>query len=162
MLVLSVLGGGVVRAETPEVSGELSRTLAGEAIIHFSFLTSVSPEKLWRALSVPDELTRWAAPAVKVQLRPGGAYEYYNFPQRPIGRRGMEGTKILCYVPGKILSHSGPLPDTWVIWTIEPAGDQQVVHYYAVGTSSDWTETASARTAPAEELVQRLAKYVQP
>jgi uncharacterized protein YndB with AHSA1/START domain len=159
VFLLSVAG---LRAETPEVSGDVTRTLAGEAIIHLSFLTTQSPEKLWRALSVPDELTHWAAPAVKVQLRVGGAYEYFSNPQRPIGRRGMEGTRILCYVPGKMLCHSGPLPDTWVIWSIEPAGDQQVVHYYAVGTSADWNETCAARTAPAQELVERLAKYVQP
>jgi hypothetical protein len=61
VFLLSVAG---LRAETPEVSGDVTRTLAGEAIIHLSFLTTQSPEKLWRALSVPDELTHWAAPAV--------------------------------------------------------------------------------------------------
>lgn len=151
-----------LRAEPPEVTADFNRSLSGEAVIHLSFLTSASPEKLWSALTVPEELTKWAAPQVRVQLRVGGIYEYYHYPQKPPGRRGMEGTKILCYVPNKILSHTGPLPDSWVIWTIEPAGDQQVVHYYAVGTSSDWTETASARLQPAQELVERLAKYVQP
>lgn len=152
----------ILRAEPPDVTGDFNRSLSGEAVIHLSFLTSVAPEKLWRALTVPEEMTKWAAPAVRVQMKLGGLYEYFNYPQRAPGRRGMEGTKILCYVPNKMLSHSGPLPDTWVIWIIEPAGDQQVVHYYAVGTSSDWNETASVRVQPAEELVERLAKYVQP
>ncbi len=153
---------GLLSAEPPDVSSDLVKTLAGEATIHLSFVTTTPPEKIWRALTNADELTKWAAPAVRVNFRIGGDYEYFYFPKHSEGHRGMEGTKILCYVPGKMFSHTGALIDTWVIWTIEPAGDEQAVHYYAVGNTTDWNESAAARAPQALELVERLAKYLQP
>lgn len=162
VFVLLLGFSGRVFAETPEVSSEITRTPAGETVLHLSFLTTASPEKLWRALTSADELAKWVAPAAHVELKPGGAYEYYYYPGRPVGKRGMEGAHVLAYIPGKMLTHTGPLPDTWVIWTIEPAGDQQVLHYYAVGTTNDWGDTANARLNSVTELVQKLAAYVQP
>lgn len=161
-MVALASAGVTARAEPPDVGGDVTRTLAGETVIHLSFVTSAPPEKIWKALTNPEELTKWVAPQVKVELKPGGVYEYYLKPNRPFGKRGMEGTRVMNYVPGKILTHSGPLPDSWVIWTIEPAGDQQAVHYYALGTSSDWNDTAYARQPLALELVEKLAKYLQP
>lgn len=151
-----------VRAEPPEVSSDISRTPAGETIIHLSFLTNAAPEKLWRALTVADELVKWVAPKVRVELKVGGFYEYYYKPDRVPGKRGMEGAHIINYIPGKMFSHTGPLPDTWVVWTIEPAGDQQILHYYAVGTTAEWSDTAGARISLTTQMLEKLAKYVQP
>lgn len=162
LLLLSIAVAGRTVAETPEVASDITRTPNGETIVHLSFVTTASPDKLWRALTVVDELTKWAAPAARVELKPGGRYEYYFHVNRPEGRRGMEGTRVLSYIPGKMLSHTGTLPDSWVIWTIEPAGDEQVLHYYAVGTTTDWNDTASARMGGLTEMVEKLAKYVQP
>ncbi|PTY08103.1 hypothetical protein DB347_00510 [Opitutaceae bacterium EW11] len=153
---------GTLRAEPPEATGDVTTTMSGELIVHVSFLTSASPTKLWRALTNRDELARWAAKRAVVDLKPGGAYEYLYWPNNPAGRRGMEGNKILSYVPNKMLTHTGGLPDTWVVWTIEPAGDQQVVHYYGVGTSPEWLEQGGGRLNSVTELVQKLANYVQP
>ncbi len=149
-------------AETPEVSADITRTVAGETTLHLSFLTTASSDKLWKALTTQEELVKWAAPAVRVEMKAGGVYEYYFNPKRPTGKRGMEGSRVLSFVPGKMLSHSGALPDTWVVWSIEPAGDQQVLNYYSVGTSTDWSDSAEARLASVMELVEKLAKYVQP
>lgn len=150
------------RAEPPDVSAEINRTFAGETVIHLSFITTASADKIWRALSVPSELTKWAAPKVRVELKAGGFYEYYFRPERAEGKRGMENTRILSFVPGKMLSHTGSLLDTWIVWSIDPAGDQQVVHYYAVGTTADWSDTAGARVSGMTELMEKLAKYLQP
>ncbi len=153
---------GSIRADAPDVAADMVRTLAGETTLHLSFVTTAAPDKIWKALTNADELTKWAAPLVKVDFRVGGAYEYYFYPKHEPGHRGMEGTKILCYVPGKMLAHTGALMDTWVVWTIEPAGDQQAVHYYIVGNSPDWNDSANARGSQAQEMVERLAKYLQP
>jgi uncharacterized protein YndB with AHSA1/START domain len=152
----------VVRADPPDVSADLMRTLSGETTVHLSFVTTASPDKIWRALTTADELTKWAAPLVKVDFRIGGTYEYYFYPKHGEGHRGMEGTKILSYVPGKMLSHTGALEGTWVVWTIEPAGDQQAVHYYIVGNSTEWNDSAAERGTQAQDLVEKLAKYLQP
>jgi len=151
-----------IRAEPPDVSADLVRTLAGETTVHLSFVTTATPDKIWKALTSAEELTKWAAPLVKVEFRIGGAYEYYFYPKHAEGHRGMEGTKILCYVPGKMFAHTGALVGTWVVWTIEPAGDEQAVHYYMVGNTPDWNESASARGSQAQEFVEHLAKYLQP
>jgi uncharacterized protein YndB with AHSA1/START domain len=161
LLVFLIVQAGVF-GETPDVSSEITRTAAGETVIHVSFLTMATPDKLWRAVTLPEELGKWAAIEAKVELRIGGAYEYYYFPKRPEGKRGMEGARIISYLPGKMLSHSGVMPETWVIWLIEPAGDQQVMHYYAVGATQDWSDTASARLTGLTEMVEKLAKYIQP
>jgi|GEM_PF-3359201 len=149
-------------AEPPDVSSDITRTPIGETIIHLSFVTVASPEKLWKAITVPDELVKWVAPAVKVELKVGGIYEYYYNPKKMEGRRGMEGTRVISYIPGKMLSHSGTAPGSWVVWSIEPAGDQQVLHYYSVGTTPDWSDLASARLTGLTEMMEKLAKYVQP
>jgi uncharacterized protein YndB with AHSA1/START domain len=160
--LLMVCGCGALRADPPDVSSDLVRTLAGETTVHLSFVTTATPDKIWKALTSADELTKWAAPLVKVDFRVGGAYEYYFYPKHSEGHRGMEGTKILCYVPSKMLAHTGALVGTWVVWTIEPAGDQQAVHYYIVGNSSEWNDSAAARGTQALEFVEKLAKYLQP
>lgn len=162
LIALLIALGSSGFAEPPDVSAEITRTSVGETVIHLSFLTVASPEKLWRALTAPADLAKWVAPEVKVELKIGGIYEYYYTPKKPAGKRGMEGTRIISYLPGKMLSHSGALPDTWVVWSIEPAGDQQVVHYYAVGTTQDWSDTATPRLTGLTEMVEKLAKYVQP
>lgn len=162
LIVLALALATRICAEPPEVSSEITRTSVGETVIHLSFLTVAPPEKLWKAITLPAELNKWVAPETKVELRVGGIYEYYFTPKKPQGKRGMEGTRIVSYIPGKMLSHSGALPETWVVWTIEPAGDQQVIHYYAIGTTQDWSDTASARVTGLTEFIEKLAKYVQP
>lgn len=162
LIVLALILVTRIWAEPPEVSPEITRTPAGETVIHLSFLTVASPEKLWKAITLSPELNKWAAPETKVELRVGGIYEYYFTPKKPQGKRGMEGTRIVSYIPGKMLSHSGAQPETWVVWLIEPAGDQQVMHYYAIGTTQDWSDTASARLTGLTEFLEKLAKHVQP
>jgi uncharacterized protein YndB with AHSA1/START domain len=161
LLVAVVLCCAPLSAETPEVATDITTTPAGELMLHLSFLTTASPEKLWRALTVPDELTKWAARKVRVELRLGGAYEHIYKPDAPMGRRGMEGTRIVSFVPNKMLSYSGGA-DTWAVWMIEPAGDQQVLHFYMLGTTSEWNETGGTRLPALTETMEKLAKYVQP
>ena len=161
---LLVLALGLVlpaSAETPEVVSDVTATPRGEVMLHLSFVTTASPEKLWRSLTAEIELVRWAAPKVLVELRQGGAYEFHFRPNQPRGRRGMEGTRILSYVPGKMLSYSTS-PESWAVWTIDPAGDQQVLNFFMVGTGAEWNDTAEERLPGLVELMQKLAKYVQP
>ena len=156
-----LLWANFASAEPPEVASDLTTTPQRELILHLSFITSASPEKLWSALTSPAELTRWAAPRVQVELRIGGAYEHHYRPNLPAGRRGLEGMRIISYVPSKMLSYAGA-SDTWVVWTIEPAGDQQVLHYHMLGTGDEWLEKGPTRMGAMIELMEKLAKYVQP
>jgi uncharacterized protein YndB with AHSA1/START domain len=161
-LLLALLSLGVfARAETPEVVSDVTSTFGGETILHLSFITTAPPEKLWQALTSPEDLTRWAAKRVRVELRIGGVYEFYFRPENPPGRRGMEGTKIVSFVPGKMLSYSGGT-DSWNVWLIEPAGDQQLLHLYVMGSGSEWSEKSHERLAALTEMVRKLAAFVQP
>ena len=147
--------------EAPDVVSDSTTTSAGELILYVSFVTTASPEKLWKALTLPDELSKWAARKARVELRVGGAYEYYTKPEAPVGRRGMEGMRIQSYIPNKMLSFAGA-SDWWTVYLIEPAGDQQVLHLYAVGASLDWSEQGGGRMPGLVQQMEKLAKYVQP
>ena len=161
LALLALFLAAAAHAEPPEVVSDLTTTPQGELVVHLSFITNASSDKLWHSLVSPAELTRWAAPRVHVELKIGGLYEHHYRPNNPSGRRGMEGMRITSLVPGKMLSYAGASA-TWVVWLIEPAGDQQVLHFYMLGTSEEWHEQGPGRLPTLVEMVEKLAKHVQP
>jgi uncharacterized protein YndB with AHSA1/START domain len=54
---------------------------------------------VWKAWTTVEGVTSFFAPAAKIELRPGGAYEMYFAPAAEPGSRGSDGCKVLEIVP---------------------------------------------------------------
>jgi uncharacterized protein YndB with AHSA1/START domain len=67
-------------------------------------------DAVWEAIATADGLRAWLAPDARVDVEIGGAYEVYFWPENPVGERGIEGTKVLSFVPGRYLSYWGSSP----------------------------------------------------
>ncbi len=91
--------------------GEISRCYT----VKFERRSKRSADRLWRAITDSDELTKWMRYPIKVDLRRGGEF-YADFsPEDPI--HGV----ITALDPGKVFAYS------WgrsvVEWTVEPDGE---------------------------------------
>jgi len=66
------------------------------------FLPS-STGAVWRAWTVPTEMTTWAGPGAEIDLQPGGIWEVHFNPGRPPGQRGSDANSIVAVIPGREL-----------------------------------------------------------
>ena len=86
-------------------------------------------EKVWEAFTTTEGISSWAAPGGVVDLRVGGAFELYFDPKAPPGERGMEGTKVLSFVPMQMISFSGSAPPNFP--TVRKEGGPWSVVWFA-------------------------------
>jgi uncharacterized protein YndB with AHSA1/START domain len=67
-------------------------------------------QRVWDAWTTPAGIEAFFAPACKVELRPGGAYEIYFDLDGAPGERGGEGNVILALEPPHLLSFTWNAP----------------------------------------------------
>jgi uncharacterized protein YndB with AHSA1/START domain len=146
---------------TPDVSKEVYRAGAAGMVMDLAFTTAAAPEKIWAAIATSEGLGRWAGARGLVELKVGGAYEIYFQPDNPPGKRGMEGNKILSFMPGRMLSYSGGLPNTWVVYLIEPVASGTRVRFQAAGTNSEWEAKCAEQLQGVAAFIQGLASYLK-
>jgi uncharacterized protein YndB with AHSA1/START domain len=161
MLGLLLCGTAVAgeQAAAP-VSTLVEERGAAGTVMEVTFTTRATPERVWEAIATGPGLAQWAAPAAYVDLRPGGAYELYYKPDAPAGKRGMEGNKVLGFVPGRMIGYSGGLPDTWAVYLIERHSGRTQVAFIAMGTHPDWKAKAGEHAAGVTSFVQKLANHL--
>lgn len=93
--------------------GEITRVWT----ITFDRKSKHSPQRLWQALTDPDEVSKWMAYPARIDLRPGGEY-HVDFSRDNSGELDgvivrVEPERLLAYVWGYSV----------IEWTIEPDGD---------------------------------------
>lgn len=109
----------------------------------------ITSEQAWHAWTNPKLLASWwGACAARVDLRIGGRYEIDFISDAPEGNRGSEGSQILSYVPGRLLSFSWNAPPhmemrgilTWVCVDFQPRDEGCVVEvqHSGFGTGPHW------------------------
>lgn len=67
---------------------------------------AAAPGDVWAAFTSVDGLTSWMSRGATCELRFGGDYEFLYAPDAPEGARGMVGTRIQSYLPGRMLAHT--------------------------------------------------------
>ena len=149
-----------VTAAQDAVSSEVFVNTNGETVMHCWCTTLAPVDSIWRAIASSDGLARWAAPAAHVELRIGGSYELYFRPDQPKGKRGMEGNRILSYNVNRMLSYSGGLPDTWVVYSIESAREASTIHFHAMGTHPEWVSKCREQTPAVASFIQKLCVHL--
>jgi uncharacterized protein YndB with AHSA1/START domain len=90
----------------------------GRPAVRFRREYAYPVERLWVAITDPDELARWFPSKVRMQPRLGGTIEFYGDPNLP--EAGNSGT-ILVYEPPHRLGYSWQ--ENELHFTLEPAGD---------------------------------------
>lgn len=91
------------------------------AAISFEFDLHHPPEKVWRALTIPELLTEWLLPIVELELEPGAAFNFKTQPQP--GWDGTVNCRFLEIEKHKKLSYAwvvGDFIDTVVTFTLTP------------------------------------------
>jgi uncharacterized protein YndB with AHSA1/START domain len=89
--------------------------------IAFEFDLPHAPEKVWRALTDPELLTRWLLPVTGLELGPGASFTF-SAPPKP-GWDGTVNCRFLEIEPHRKLRYSwvvGDFLDTIVTFTLTP------------------------------------------
>jgi uncharacterized protein YndB with AHSA1/START domain len=73
-------------------------------------LVEATLEEVWKAWTTVAGVKRFFAPDGRIQLALGGKYELYFDLDAPVGRRGSEGSRVLSYLPQRMLSFSWGAP----------------------------------------------------
>lgn len=109
VLVLLAAVAVLVLAPTLSFAGDVAdRSTAyadGERIIEQSVALPVSRAAAWAALTTPEGLKRWAAPAAWVDLRVGGSLEFGTRPDARPGDPDNVRQRILALIPGRLLAY---------------------------------------------------------
>ncbi len=79
---------------------------AAELVFEKPFVIRADAARVWRALSAPDELTRWFAEHVAVELRPGGAYRFWGRHTPWVPREADADQRVTALTPGSALTFS--------------------------------------------------------
>lgn len=111
--------GEVMRVDFADESPEIRLSMRVEA----------PPERVFRALTEPEDLNRWIAKDAKVDLREGGRWDLGFMPAEDAEQEGRT-MEILELVPDRKLVVSWPdwrgdasVPVQSVTWLLEPDGD---------------------------------------
>jgi uncharacterized protein YndB with AHSA1/START domain len=88
--------------------------------ISFEFDLHHPPEKVWRALTIPELLSEWLLPVVEGKLEPGSAFAFKTQPYP--GWDGTVNCRMLEIEPYRKLSYTWTVPflDTVVTFTLTP------------------------------------------
>ncbi|MEL6496973.1 MAG: SRPBCC domain-containing protein [Planctomycetota bacterium] len=142
------LGLGTTRTESIDTalfatSGASARSLEFDRIIN------APPELVWQQISTEAGVSRWLGVESSVNLAIGGAYELYFDENRSRGNRGTEGSQVLSYAPGRMLSIAWNVPTnlaqvrgqrSWVTFLVEPTpqGSRVRVVHAGFGDTPGW------------------------
>jgi uncharacterized protein YndB with AHSA1/START domain len=97
--------------------------------IHHEVIVPRSRAEAWKQWTTVEGL-RFAVKEAKVELRPGGHYEWYFLLENAPGSRGGEGCRILSFLPERMLSFTWNAPPelertrkqyTWVVVSFDDA-----------------------------------------
>ncbi len=109
---------------------------------------------VWTAWTTAEGVTSFSAPQAWIELRVGGAYEWYFMLDQPPGTRGAEGCRVLAYLPERMLAFSwnappsiptirGPGILTQVVVELSDAdggGTHVRLTHHDLGEGDDWDE----------------------
>ena len=75
---------------------------------------------------------------------------------------GMRQTRILSFVPMRMLSYEGGMAGTWNVWTIDEIAPGKVrVHHTGLGTSDDWARMAPMFEKATQGVLEKLVVYLK-
>jgi uncharacterized protein YndB with AHSA1/START domain len=105
------------------------------------------PDRVWRAWTTVEGVRTFFGPDARLQLVPGGPYEILFDLDMPDGLKGAEGSRVLSFVPSRMISFTWGAPPSfptarkeiaqWVVVFLEPAGAGTLVTLIELGWTDD-------------------------
>ncbi len=143
----------------------------GERSIRAETIVDAAPDEVWRAWTTEAGVRSFLAPACRVELRVGGAYEMYFNLDAPKGNRGGEGLVVLAFQEPTMLSFTWNAPPelptvrpqhTHVIVRIAQAGPHRsrvTLHHDGWGQGGEWEEALRYFQSAWREVVLPRLRY---
>jgi uncharacterized protein YndB with AHSA1/START domain len=129
---------------------------------------------VWKALGTAEGLAGWMGDSARIELKLGGRFEVrHNVRTLTEGEKklargekasagGMRETRILSFVPMKMLSYEGGMAGTWNVWTLDEISPGRVrVHHTGLGTSEDWVRMAPMFEKAMQGVLDKLVAYLK-
>lgn len=160
---LSIAGNSLLLAAA--MAQEPERVITAEVTVAAPAAT------VWQAWCSEAGVKTFFAPAAKVELRPGGAYEMYFAPDAEPGQRGGEGNQVLAYQENRMLSFTWNAPPslpsvrnqrTFVVVRFDELGPEQtrvVLRHYGWGDGGEWDKAFAYFTRAWNNFVMPMLKY---
>jgi len=112
----------------------------GRTALRFERRYPHPPERIWRALTDPDEMSNWHPSPARFEPRPGGTVEYLPHKGKPMFPTG----EVIEFEPPRLLSHTWG--DDRLRWEIAPQNDGCVLvlthtfddHFKAARDAAGW------------------------
>ncbi len=122
---------------------------------HASMLINAPIEKVWQAWTTAEGLKSFLAPGNNVDVRVGGRFDIYFFPDREPGRRGTENMRLLILEPKNRLAFTWDQPlffpevrdqHTWVTVTLRARNENQTDVHITHGGFGDHGQWIGVKT----------------
>lgn len=114
-----------------------STYMVTDAAIEHSLLVDCPVDTVWWKWSTGEGLLTFLGADNKIELIPGGAYEIYFLPDAPYGQKGGEGSRVLSYLPGRMISFT---------WSAPPYHETVRNHPHKTWVVVEFSETPDGKT----------------
>jgi uncharacterized protein YndB with AHSA1/START domain len=174
-LVMAVLLRSAPGAAGQDVHNTSYVTKSGERVLRIETVVPASPDVVWNAWTVPQELSKWIAPVVAIDLRIGGTIST-NYDQKAnIRSPGTIRLPIINYIEKQLITLKVNLNEKFPrstrdqdrnlqeIVQIVDLGDGRtkiVSSMVGWGAGKDWDQTYEFFARGNEWTYRELAKYL--
>jgi uncharacterized protein YndB with AHSA1/START domain len=180
ILALTILlAAGLVQlapgAAAQEVRNTSYVTKSGERVLRIEMVVPASIENVWRAWTTPQELSKWIAPVVAIDLKIGGTISTNYDEKATIGTAGTIQLPIINYIekqlitlkvnlnekfPRRVRDEDHNLQEIVQIMDLGDGKTKVVSSMVGWGTGKDWDQTYDFFAQGNEWTYRKLAKYL--
>ena len=175
ILAVAALAQSVSGAAAQDVRNTSYVTKSGERVLRIETFVPVSTEDVWKVWTAPQELSKWIAPVVAIDLRIGGTLSTNYDQKATIGNPGTTQLPIINYIEKQLITLKVNLNDKFPqkvrdedlnlqeIVQIVDLGDGKtkvVSSMVGWGAGKDWDQTYDFFARGNEWTYRQLAKYL--
>ena len=175
ILVTAVLAQCALGAAAQEVRNTSYITKSGERVLRIETVVPVLTENVWKAWTTPQELSKWIAPVVALDLKIGGTISTNYDRKATIGDAGTIRLPIINYIEKQLITLKVNLNEKFPksirdedynlqeIVQIVDLGDGKtkvVSSMVGWGAGKDWDQTYDFFARGNEWTYRQLAKYL--
>lgn len=175
ILVAAVLAHSAPDSAAQEVRNTSYVTKSGERVLCIETVVPASVENVWKAWTTPQELSRWIAPVVAIDLKIGGTISTNYDEKATIGNAGTIQLPIINYLEKQIITLKVNLNESFpkrvrdedhnlqeIVQIVDLGNGKAKIVSSMVGwgTGKDWDQTYDFFARGNEWTYRQLAKYL--
>lgn len=175
LVLAAVVAQSVAGATAQEVRNTSYVTQAGERVLRIETVVAASTENVWKAWTSPQELSKWIAPVVAIDLKIGGTISTNYDQKATIGSAGTIQLPIINYIENQLITLKVNLNEKFPKSTRDEDHNlQEIVQIVDLGngktevvssmvgwgTGKDWDQTYDFFARGDEWTYRELAKYL--